>query len=83
MLEVNGPEDTPLQDRDTTMNMGRPEIMQDPSTDLLLARKEKQLQKRRSGRRMWQDLIVFLGILPMGVFTVIWCVGVTVGLIPA
>ncbi|KAJ9097655.1 hypothetical protein QFC21_004691 [Naganishia friedmannii] len=83
MLDVNGPEDTQLQDRDTTMNLSGPETMQDPSTDLLLARKERQLQKRRSGRRMWQDLIVFLGILPMGTFTVLWCVGVTVGLVSA
>ncbi|KAJ9123916.1 hypothetical protein QFC22_000706 [Naganishia vaughanmartiniae] len=83
MLDVNGPEDTPLQDRDTTVNLGGPDMMQDPSTDLLLARKERQLQKRRSGRRMWQDLIVFLGILPMGVFTVFWCVAATVDLVTA
>jgi hypothetical protein len=83
MLDVNGPEDTPLQDRNTTNSMGGSDIMQDPSTDLLLARKERQLQKRRSGRRMWQDLIVFLGILPMGMFTVLWCVGLTVGLVRA
>jgi hypothetical protein len=59
------------------------EIMQDPSMDVLLARKERQLQKRRTGRRMWQDLIVFLGILPIGAFTVLWCIGVAIGLIPA
>lgn len=58
-------------------------IMQDPSMDILLARKERQLQKRRTGRRMWQDLIVFLGILPISMFTVFWCIGVAVGLIPA
>lgn len=58
-------------------------MMRDPSIDVLLARKERQLQKRRTGRRMWQDLIVFLGILPMGIFTVFWCLGVAIGLIPA
>lgn len=59
------------------------DIMQDPSMDVLLARKERQLQKRRTGRRMWQDLIVFLGILPISIFTVFWCAGLAVGLIPA
>ncbi|KAJ9105157.1 hypothetical protein QFC19_003616 [Naganishia cerealis] len=83
ILGVNGPDDTPLENRESTMGLGVQDVMEDPSTDMLLARKERQLQKRRSGRRMWQDLIVFLGILPMGIFTVLWCVGVTIGLIPA
>ena len=42
------------------------------SVDVLLARKERELQKRRTGRRLWQDLIVFVGILPIGLFTVVW-----------
>lgn len=42
--------------------------------DVLLARKERELQKRRTGRRLWQDLIVFIGILPIGLFTIVWLV---------
>nr|XP_031859917.1 uncharacterized protein CI109_004766 [Kwoniella shandongensis]KAA5526989.1 hypothetical protein CI109_004766 [Kwoniella shandongensis] len=37
----------------------RIDSLNDPSTDVLLARKERQLQKRRLGRRLWQDLIVY------------------------
>ena len=44
------------------------------SVDILLARKERELQKRRTGRRLWQDLIVFIGILPIGLFTIVWLV---------
>jgi hypothetical protein len=40
--------------------------------DVLLARKEKELQRRRTGRRLWQDLIVFVGVLPIGLYTVVW-----------
>lgn len=72
-------EEGPVQ----TGAQGDQDTMRDPSIDVLLARKERQLQKRRTGRRMWQDLIVFLGILPMGIFTVFWCIGVAIGLIPA
>lgn len=54
--------------------------LQDPSTDDLLYRKERQLQKRRLGRRLWQDLIVYVGILPIGCVTLLWCVGSFVGL---
>ncbi|GHJ88664.1 hypothetical protein NliqN6_5066 [Naganishia liquefaciens] len=68
---------------DVTLGEDGQEIMQDPSMDVLLARKERQLQKRRTGRRMWQDLIVFLGILPLGATGVFWCIGVAIGLIPA
>lgn len=46
--------------------------LSDPSTDILLARKEKQLQKRRLERRLWQDLIVYVGILPVGCLTIAW-----------
>lgn len=46
--------------------------LSDPSTDMLLARKEKQLQKRRLERRLWQDLIVYVGILPVGCLTIAW-----------
>lgn len=44
------------------------------SVDILLARKERELQKRRTGRRLWQDLIVFIGILPIGMFTIVWLI---------
>lgn len=76
------PDAEPVQPGEMGQEGGQ-EVMQDPSMDVLLARKERQLQKRRTGRRMWQDLIVFLGILPMGMFTVFWCIGVAIGLIPA
>ena len=46
----------------------------DPSADILLARKERQLQKRRLGRRLWQDLIVYVGILPIGCVSLAWTV---------
>ena len=42
----------------------RANSLNDPMTDILLARKERQLQKRRVGRRLWQDLLVYIGILP-------------------
>lgn len=47
----------------------------DPSMDILLARKERQLQKRRTGRRLWQDLIVYVGILPVGGLGMLWTFG--------
>lgn len=54
--------------------------LDDPSVDLLLARKERQLQKRRQGRRRWQDMVVYLGILPVGCVSLAWCVGSFLGL---
>lgn len=42
------------------------------SADVLLARKEQELQKKRLTRRLWQDLIVLVGILPFGGFAVLW-----------
>lgn len=54
--------------------------MSDPSLDAVLARKERQLQKRRLGRRLWQDLIVYVGILPVGCLTIFWTLGRFVGL---
>jgi hypothetical protein len=54
--------------------------MTDPTQDILLARKERQLQKRRLGRRLWQDLIVYIGILPVGCITIAWSLGKLLGL---
>ncbi|GMK58416.1 hypothetical protein CspeluHIS016_0504480 [Cutaneotrichosporon spelunceum] len=54
--------------------------LDDPATDELLARKEHQLQKRRLGRRLWQDMVVYLGILPVGCVTIVWSVGSFLGL---
>lgn len=48
--------------------------------DILLARKERELQRRRTGRRLWQDLIVFVGILPIGLFTVAWLALLLIGI---
>ncbi|KIR56296.1 hypothetical protein I315_01361 [Cryptococcus gattii Ru294] len=58
----------------------REDSINDPSTDILLARKERQLQKRRLGRRLWQDLIVYVGIMPVGCITLAWTAGRLVGL---
>lgn len=44
-------------------------------SDALLAAKERQLQKRRTGRRVWQDGVVFLGTLPVGGSVVVWTFG--------
>ncbi|BEJ11020.1 hypothetical protein CspHIS471_0104420 [Cutaneotrichosporon sp. HIS471] len=54
--------------------------LDDPATDVLLARKEHQLQKRRLGRRLWQDMVVYVGILPVGCVTLAWSVGSFLGL---
>ncbi|BEI79948.1 hypothetical protein CcaverHIS002_0104770 [Cutaneotrichosporon cavernicola] len=54
--------------------------LDDPATDVLLARKEHQLQKRRLGRRLWQDMVVYVGILPVGCVTLVWSVGSFLGL---
>ncbi|WVR03319.1 hypothetical protein IAU60_000310 [Kwoniella sp. DSM 27419] len=53
----------------------RTDSLNDPTTDALLAKKEQQLQKRRLGRRLWQDLIVYVGILPVGCITIAWTLG--------
>ncbi|WWD22812.1 hypothetical protein CI109_107306 [Kwoniella shandongensis] len=58
----------------------RIDSLNDPSTDVLLARKERQLQKRRLGRRLWQDLIVYVGILPVGLITIAWTLGRLIGI---
>ncbi|KAK4688254.1 hypothetical protein P7C73_g1853, partial [Tremellales sp. Uapishka_1] len=62
-----------------TNGHNRTNSLQDPSTDVLLARKERQLQKRRLGRRLWQDLIVYVGILPVGSVTILWSLGRLIG----
>ncbi|TIC23758.1 hypothetical protein E3Q12_01831 [Wallemia mellicola] len=43
------------------------------STDALLARKERQLQKRRSLLRLWQDLFIF-SLLPFAFLTTAYCI---------
>lgn len=58
----------------------RADSLADPSVDVLLARKERQLQKRRLERRLWQDLIVYIGILPVGSMGLLWTFGALVGL---
>ena len=58
----------------------RGDSLQDPTIDVLLARKEKQLQKRRVGRRLWQDLIVYVGIAPVGCLTLAWTLGSVLGI---
>ncbi|WWC85660.1 uncharacterized protein L201_000526 [Kwoniella dendrophila CBS 6074] len=58
----------------------RTNSLNDPTTDILLARKEKQLQKKRLGRRLWQDLIVYIGILPTGSICLFWTFGRCLGI---
>lgn len=43
----------------------------DEATRILLARKERELQRRSRGRRRYQDLIVLAGILPLGVSLIV------------
>ncbi|GAK68016.1 uncharacterized protein PAN0_032c6246 [Moesziomyces antarcticus] len=38
----------------------------DEATTILLARKERQLQRRTRGKRIYQDVIVFAAVLPLG-----------------
>lgn len=39
--------------------------------NILLARKERQLQKRTRGRRKWQDLLVLAALIPLGLSIII------------
>ncbi|PWN31766.1 uncharacterized protein FA14DRAFT_162662 [Meira miltonrushii] len=43
----------------------------DEATRILLARKERELQRRTRGRRIYQDIIVLAGILPLGVSLIV------------
>ncbi|UZJ56819.1 hypothetical protein CBS101457_006139 [Exobasidium rhododendri] len=43
----------------------------DEGTRILLARKERQMQKRSRGKRLYQDIIVLAGILPLGVSLIV------------
>lgn len=70
----------PSPSRADATGHARSDSMTDPTQDLLLARKERQLQKRRLGRRLWQDLIVYIGILPVGCITIAWSLGKLLGL---
>ena len=74
------PPPAPPADVPTPSRHSRTDSMTDPTQDVLLARKERQLQKRRLGRRLWQDLIVYIGILPVGCITIAWSLGKLVGL---
>ena len=65
--------------RSSSRSHSRHDSLSDPSADVLLARKERQLQKRRLGRRLWQDLIVYVGILPVGCVTTVWSIGNLLG----
>ncbi|SNX88045.1 uncharacterized protein MEPE_06756 [Melanopsichium pennsylvanicum] len=38
----------------------------DEATTILLARKERQLQRKTRGRRIYQDVVVFAAVLPFG-----------------
>lgn len=43
----------------------------DEATRILLARKEREMQKRSRGRRLYQDFIVLAAILPLGVSLIV------------
>lgn len=64
----------------STTGVETPSIL-NASFDVLLARKERQLQKKRTGRRLWQDLIVFVGIFPVGALGTVWTVARLVGVL--
>ncbi|KAL1408755.1 hypothetical protein Q8F55_005568 [Vanrija albida] len=76
------PSEHPSPQRGSAPRAGhaRTDSLQDPATDVLLARKERQLQKRRLGRRLWQDMVVYVGILPVGCVTIAWSVGSFLGI---
>lgn len=52
-------------------------VMQDDpnSTDSLLQRKERSLQRRRLGRRILWDMIVWIILLPFGIVITAWATG--------
>ncbi|CAO1636469.1 unnamed protein product [Sympodiomycopsis kandeliae] len=70
-----GPISLPLTtDDDNTTQSGNNERGGDDSaTRILLARKERQLQKRTKERRLWQDILVLAAVLPCGI--VLLCFG--------
>jgi len=78
--DVDGEQAPPAPARTLRVSQNPADSLTDPSTDVLLARKERQLQKRRLGRRLWQDLIVYVGILPVGCVTLAWTLGALVGI---
>lgn len=49
------------------------------ASDALLARKERQLQKRRTSKRIWQDLVFFLAGVPLSVLVTGWTGGRMLG----
>lgn len=49
------------------------------SADTLLARKERQLQRRQSTKRIWQDLVFFFAGVPLSVLVTGWTAGRMVG----
>jgi hypothetical protein len=56
-----------------------PETVAQLSTDTLLARKERQLQRRQSTKRIWQDLVFFFAGVPLSVLVTGWTAGRMVG----
>jgi len=78
--DANGDQPPPAPASSLRQARSHADSLNDPSTDALLARKERQLQKRRLGRRLWQDLIVYVGILPVGCVTLAWTLGALVGI---
>jgi hypothetical protein len=51
----------------------------DPTIETLLQRKERALQRRRLGRRIFWDVGVWLGLSPVSVGGIVWMVGRLVG----
>lgn len=49
------------------------------ASDALLAKKERQLQKRRTSKRIWQDLVFFLAGVPLSVLVTGWTGGRMLG----
>lgn len=46
-------------------------LSSDEATRILLARKEDQLQRRTRNRRLYQDILVVFGILPLGIALIV------------
>lgn len=60
-----------------TLSQAQPD--RDATTDELLRRKEKALQRRRSGRRILWDIGVWVLLIPVGGGGLVWVCGHLIG----
>lgn len=60
------------EDQDSqTRSQDDQEDEEEATLNILLARKERELQKRTRGRRKWQDLLVLAALLPLGLSIIV------------